>query len=338
MRCLPTNTILLGDAGKQLRRLPSDSVDCVITSPPYFQLRKYGDPDNGQLGLEPDVDEWVAQLADVCSEIHRVLTPTGSLWLNLGDSFSRHPKYGAAPKSLLLGPEKLLLALKAAGWIVRNKVVWSKTNPMPSSVTDRLSCTWEAVYFLVKSSRYYFDLDAIRIPHLTPPTKPTRRRPDTYLPKGWLAPLSSDNNGLTRLKGRGGVGNPRGKNPGDVWPIATAGYRGAHFATFPERLVRTPLLATCPPARCSRCRTPHLTRQGNRRTGQRQTWTCTCKAPTEPGVVLDPFFGAGTVGVAAKKHERSWLGIELNRDFADLALERIGNVDTPNSKTERSAA
>src|SRR5579859_2029963 len=141
---LPRNTILIGDATTRLRELPNASVDCVITSPPYYQLRNYQAA--GQIGLEPSVDGWVRALTPVFAEAARVLKPTGALWLNLGDSFSRHHRYGAAPKSLLLAPERLLLALSQEGWIVRNKVIWSKTNPLPSSVTDRLSLTYEVVY------------------------------------------------------------------------------------------------------------------------------------------------------------------------------------------------
>src|SRR5256885_9171231 len=137
----PRNTILTGDAVTRLRELPPASVDCVVTSPPYFQLRDYGVP--GQLGLEPTVSGWVADLRQICREVARVLVPTGSLWLNLADSFSRHDRYGAPTKGLLLAPERLLLALAQDGWIVRNKVIWSKPNPMPNSVTDPLALTYE---------------------------------------------------------------------------------------------------------------------------------------------------------------------------------------------------
>jgi hypothetical protein len=149
----PRNTILTGDALTRLRELPGQSVDCVVTSPPYFQLRDYGV--SGQLGLEPTVSGWVAELREVCREVARVLVPTGSLWLNVGDSFSQHPKFGAPVKGLLLAPERLLLALAQDGWLVRTKVIWAKTNPMPSSVTDRLSLTYEVIYFLVRQRSYF---------------------------------------------------------------------------------------------------------------------------------------------------------------------------------------
>ena len=131
--------ILLGDALERLRELASGSVDTVVTSPPYFLLRNYGV--DGQLGAEQTVAQWVAGLRAVMGEVARVLKRDGSVWLNLGDTYSRHDKHGAPPKSLLLGPERLLVGLIEDGWVVRNKLVWAKPNPMPASVRDRLSCT-----------------------------------------------------------------------------------------------------------------------------------------------------------------------------------------------------
>jgi DNA modification methylase len=150
---------LVGDAPAVLRRLPSASIDCVVTSPPYHLLRHYGGGSE-ELGTETHVDDYVARLVAVMDEIAHVLKPTGSVWLNLGDSYSRHARFGAPPKSLLLAPERLLLALSRQGWIVRNKVIWAKTAGLPASVTDRLTCQWEPLYLLVRSPHYHFDLDA----------------------------------------------------------------------------------------------------------------------------------------------------------------------------------
>lgn len=154
----PRNEIIVGDARQVLGRLAPSSVDCVVTSPPYFALRNYGV--DGQMGHEHSVVGWVDELRLVARGLAGALKPAGSLWLNLGDSFSRHPRYGAAPKSLLLGPERLVLALQEDGWVVRSKIVWAKTNPQPSSVADRLNATWEIVYFLVRQRHYMFDLDS----------------------------------------------------------------------------------------------------------------------------------------------------------------------------------
>ncbi len=140
------NRILVGDARQRLLDVPAGSVDCAITSPPYFQLRDYGH--HAQLGLEGTVDEWADGLRDVLRDVGKVLKPTGTVWVNLGDSYSRHERSGAPAKSLLLGPERFSLKLLEDGWVVRNKIVWAKSNPMPSSVRDRLSSTWEVIYLL----------------------------------------------------------------------------------------------------------------------------------------------------------------------------------------------
>lgn len=326
MSGVPRNTVLLGDARTEMRRLPDASVDCVVTSPPYFRLRDYGI--NGQIGLEPHVDGWVAELRAVLAETARVLKPTGSLWLNLGDAYSRQPADGAPPKSLLLGPERVALGLLADGWTIRNKVIWAKTNPMPASVRDRLACTWEVIYFATRSQSYHFDLDSIRIPH-----RSTRRPTGVDAAKRgkptWAGPLAGDHSGLEKLKARGRSGHPLGKNPGDVWRLPTAGYRGAHFATFPQRLIERPILATCPEKVCAQCGLP-WERQPHRQLGHLAVRgelapACDCRTDTRPGLVLDPFMGAGTVAVAARNHGRDWLGIELNPEFVALTTQRLND-------------
>jgi DNA modification methylase len=317
--------IIIGDASEQLRQLPSESFDMVLTSPPYFLLRDYQVP--GQLGLEPHIDEWVANLRTVNRELQRVLLPTGSLWLNLGDTYATHSRQGAPRKSLLLGPERLALALLADGWVLRNKIVWAKSNPMPSSVRDRLTCTWEAVYVFTRQPRYFFDLDAIRTPHTTKHRgrlKPGfQRRPR----EAWRGPNGDDASGLDVLKARGIIGHPLGKNPGDVWALASSNYRGAHHATFPLTLARRVIQAGSPEARCVRCRAPWQRRLlrpiGGTAVRGALGPTCGCGAAREPAVVLDPFFGAGTTAVAAEQLGRHWLGIELNPVYADLARQRV---------------
>lgn len=319
----PRNAVLIGDALERLRELAAKSIDCVITSPPYFGLRDYGVA--GQLGQEAHVDEWVANLRAVCRELHRVLAPHGSLWLNLGDSYSRHVRFGAPPKSLLLGPERVARALVADGWLLRNKVVWAKSNPLPSPSKDRLTTTHEFVYFLTKQPSYFFDLDAIREP-IASKRNPTR---GARTPQAALGVLAGGREGLVAMAQSGRSGHPLGKNPGDVWRLGSASYRGAHFATFPPELIRRPLLATCPPQVCTACRSPW--RRSTRRVefiqGQAQERPfvpCACGASTRPGLVLDPFFGTGTVAVMAERYQRDWLGIELNPDYLPLAQQRLG--------------
>lgn len=322
---LPRNTVLVGDVRERLAELPADSVDSVITSPPYFQLRDY--QITGQIGLEADVDAWVDELRQVMHGVARVLKPTGSVWLNVGDSFSRHPRYGALPKSLLLAPERLVLALAGDGWIVRNRVAWVKQNTLPTSTRDRLACTWESVYLLVRERWYFFDLDAIRVPHRSTPRAPYRTAAAGYPPKGatptdWGGPLAGSHTGLSQLKAHGLIGHPLGKNPGDVWVTAVSNFRGAHFATFPTALITKPLRSTCPERVCASCGQPWR-RPASRTVRLALRPACACRCAWNPGLVLDPFFGAGTVGVVAEQHGRDWLGIELNPAFAALATARI---------------
>jgi len=323
------NELLVGDAHDQLRALPDASVDMVLTSPPYFRLRDY--QTSGQLGLEAHVEQWVNGLHQVSRELHRVLLPTGSFWLNLADTYSTHPTQGAGRKSLVLGPERLALGLLADGWLLRNKIVWAKANPMPSSVRDRLTTSWEVLYVFVKQPRYFFDLDAIRQPHLTAHRGRINAADDRpRIRELWRGPNGDDASGLELLKARGIVGHPFGKNPGDVWTIASSSYRGAHHATFPVRLAERAILAGSPEARCAQCRLPWRRRLLRSLGGTAVRGvlgpTCACQADNEPAIVLDPFFGAGTTAVAAEQHGRDWLGIELNPAYAAEAAARLAQT------------
>jgi DNA modification methylase len=321
---------MLGDALQRLRSLPTASVDTVITSPPYFRLRNYGEDD--QLGLEGTVTEFVDRLVAICEEAGRVLKPSGGLWLNLGDSYSTHDRYGAAPKSLLMVPERVALALTASGFTLRSKIIWSKPNPMPTSVTDRFTCSYEVIYFLVRSRSYFFDLDAIREPHksrrkglttapasTTPKVGPTKYGGPN---RDWAGPLTGDNSGLAKARAEGRAGHPLGRTPHDVWTIPTGGFRGAHFATFPERLLTRPILAGCPARTCAACGAPW-----HQSSGIPTAPSCGCgTASFERGLILDPFMGSGTTALAAQRHGRDWLGIELNPEYRTLAIDRIAGA------------
>ena len=337
---VPLNRIMVGDARTRLKELPDAAVDTVITSPPYWQQRDYGVDD--QFGAEATVDGWVEDIVDVCDRLARVLSPTGSLWLNLGDSFARRPRDGAARKSLLLAPQQVALQLSRRGWLVRNSIVWHKPNAMPSSVSDRLTTTHEVLLFLTRQPRYFFDLDAIRQP-TTARTKPLRRRPPSYPPRAAAPSLGRGtttrvnlNHGLAAMKAAGRNSHPGGKNPGDVWMIPTGSYRGAHFATFPLELVRRPLLATCPERVCTGCGRPwRRVSTAAVDTAHRSPLQadCRCRAPTRAGIVLDPFMGSGTVALAAEQHSRDWLGIELNPAYAQLATQRLADWRTTHQRT-----
>jgi DNA modification methylase len=333
----PRNTILVGDALEQLRQLPDECVDTIVTSPPYFNLRDYHVA--GQLGQEAHVEQWVAELRAVAAECRRVLAPYGSLWLNLGDSYSAGNRFGAPRKSLLLGPERVARALVADGWLLRNKVLWVKSNPLPSPVRDRLTTTHEYVYLFVKRASYFFDLDAIRAPLVS---SGRRARTGSRTPARELGRLSGSRDGLLRLTREGRSGHPMGKNPGDVWRLGSSSYRGAHFATFPAELVRRPILAGCPPRVCPECRLPWrrstapvLYRDGVAQ--PRPFVPCGCEAATRPGLVLDPFGGSGTVAEVARSLGRDWLLIELNPDYAELARERLAVHGGRTHRTTRSS-
>lgn len=334
---LPRNTILQGDASTRLAELPAASIDMAVFSPPYPLARDYGVA--GQLGAEPTVSEWVANLVRVMDEVARVMKPTGSAWINVADVYSKHPKYGAPAKSALLAPERLLVALVDAGWRVRSKAVWVKTNAQPSSARDRLANRYELMFFLVRSKRYFFALDEIRRPHTSRrrhrrSTQTSDRRPS------WAGPLAGTQAGLSRPRFGDLPGDPLGRNPGDVIELATAAFRGPHHAVYPKGLVTLPILATCPERTCSRCGQPwrrnrvvagtvpprsinpeRLTVMEMGRGPLRQM--CKCDAPPQPGVVLDPFMGSGTTAVVAKQLGRDFIGVELNPAFCTLAEQRL---------------
>ncbi|MEU0885852.1 site-specific DNA-methyltransferase [Lentzea sp. NPDC005914] len=342
---LPRNQIIVGDVRTRLAELPDAAVDSVITSPPYWALRDYGHED--QIGSEANVETWATEIADICIELGRVLKPTGALWLNLGDSYARHPNDGARKKCLLLGPQRVALRLTRAGWLLRNQVVWAKKNPLPSSVGDRLTTTHEFMYFFTQQPSYYFDLDAIREPTTGTPTNRRRRVAAAYPPREAVPSLGAGtspridlNQGLAALKAIGRDSHPLGRNPGDVWSLATARYRGAHFATFPVELVRRPLLSTCPERACSVCGEPW--RRAKQLIDGRMLSTGPLKAACRhtswrPGMVLDPFLGSGTTAIAAETYGRDWLGVEINPDYAALAQARLAGWRSKQEKPARTA-
>jgi len=319
----PRNVVLEGDALEVLRTLASASIEVIITSPPYFQARKY-DAGPAELGQEPDVESWVENLRAVSREIARVLVPTGSFWLNVGDVYSRHRRFGAQPKSLLLCPERLIRSLLMDGFLVRNRVAWVKTTPLPSSVTDRLTTGWEHIFHLVRQPNYFYDLDPIRVPLKGKSKSSTSQRP-TWM----LGTLAGSRAGLVQLAREGRSGHPLGRNPGDVWRLPPGRNVGGHYATFPEALVRRPILATAPEHVCTACGRPW--RRSKRqvvylenRPMMRSLVPCGCGAATRPGLVLDPFAGSGTALKVARELGRDAVGIELNPAFAELARERAG--------------
>jgi len=350
--------ILIGDVRERLKELPDQSVNCCVTSPPYWGLRDYGTASweggnsecdhstarsrgddiktgdkqgtsagsrpntqrtcatcgavrvDDQIGLEPTPQEFVDSLVAVFREVKRVLRDDGTLWLNIGDSYNgsggnhqpHHKnetgfqgkigaeKYkgkgrqidtdGLKPKDLVGIPWMLAFALRADGWYLRQDIIWHKPNPMPESVTDRCTKSHEYIFLLSKSSRYYYDNEAIK--------EPSANLGKTAIKFGGNKYGNSDDPKHATKSGNeytdAGTRNKR-----DVWTVSTRSYKGAHFATFPTALIEPCILAGSP----------------------------------RGGVVLDPFFGAGTTGLVAQRHGRKWIGCELNPEYAAIAQTRI---------------
>jgi site-specific DNA-methyltransferase (adenine-specific) len=265
-------TIFIGDVLTRVKEIPDQTVQCVVTSPPYWGLRDYGH--DGQLGLEPTPEAYVENMVAVFREVRRILKDDGVLWLNLGDSY-------ASGKQLVGIPWRVAFALQADAWWLRQDIIWHKPNPMPESVTDRCTKAHEYVFILTKSSRYYFDNEAIA---------------ETALNAGKIGGSFAGRQGTADYQAQsGGVGSPaknyETRNKRSVWTIATKPFKGAHFAVMPESLCEPPILATSRPE----------------------------------DIVFDPFTGSGTVATVALRHGRNYLGIELNHDYTQIAVDRISN-------------
>lgn len=305
--------IITGEALEKLRQLPNCCCSTCVTSPPYYGLRDYGT--DGQIGLEGTPNEYVEKLVEVFGEVRRVLRDDGTLWLNIGDSYAtrsgsqpprntrnrcghtaKHVPTGYKYKDLIGIPWLLAFALRADGWYLRADIIWQKPNAMPESCTDRPTRAHEYIFLLSKSTKYFYDAEAIREPAVGFPgsQNPTgRRRGNTKTFRGGNAythDRAAENSASVERESHGLVPNKTGKrNRRTVWTIATRPYKGAHFATFPEELVRPCILA------------------GSR-----------------PGdIVLDPFCGSGTTGAVAAQEGRDFIGIEINPDYCEMSRQRI---------------
>ena len=345
--------IYQGDCLKVLKTFEDNSIDCCVTSPPYYALRDYGA--DGQIGLEETPEKYIERLTEVFMEVYRVLKPEGTLWLNIGDSYwgggwrgselNEHSgeiqkgskgthcgksmpsckgnMCGYKPKDLIGIPWSLAFSLRNAGWYLRQDIIWHKPNPMPESVTDRCTKSHEYIFLLSKSSKYYFDYEAIQ-EEANPnyisknirfggnkygDNDDTHFQPysgNVYEPK---MKVRTQNNGYSKAGGHrdnsGGFGDysKHGKtkygtqgdiyyvrNKRDVWSINIKPNKEAHFATYPQELVSPCILAGSP----------------------------------EGGVILDPFMGSGTTGIVANKLGRHYVGIELNPEYVEMAERRIG--------------
>ena len=299
--------IIQGDCLSVLKTMESSTVNCCVTSPPYYGLRDYGM--SGQLGLEPTPEEYVANLVSVFREVWRVMKDDGTLWVNLGDSFCNSNGFarankqwqrdgrnsapandrkldnlhasGLKTKDLIGIPWMVAFALRADGWFLRSDIIWSKPNPMPESVSDRCTKSHEYIFLLSKSSRYYFNSESIK----------EKASPDTSV-------RDRDNTKLNNCPGRtkmGGlkVNDYEFRNKRSVWTIATQPCKESHFATFPKELIRPCIKAGCP----------------------------------VDGIVIDPFLGSGTTACVCIEENRKYLGIELNPEYIKIAQKRINSTE-----------
>lgn len=327
-------TIYQGDCLDLLPELEVRSVQTCVTSPPYWGLRDYGV--DGQLGLEKTPAEYVERLVEVFGEVRRVLRDDGTLWLNLGDTYmggrsggigassitsqrnqiaaraawlkrggaTHRSGEGLKPKDLVGIPWRVALALQADGWWLRSDIIWHKPSPMPESVKDRPTLSHEYVFLLSKSSQYYYDADAIK----EPVTGNAHDRGNGVNPKARMVgpkEQERERNGekVSARFGRGAgwrnkqnpsfsssvTGMVERRNRRTVWTVSQEPFNGAHFATFPTKLIEPCILAGSP----------------------------------VDGTVLDPFAGAGTTALVAKKHNRKAILCELNPDYIDLAADRL---------------
>ena len=383
------NKIICGDCLDVLKTLPSESVDCIMTSPPYWTLRDYGV--DGQLGLESTFQEYLTKLCNIFDEVKRVLKNTGTCWVNLGDVYAstemrnegfnerwhgkqflsnkqgdtdrqrpKRPKTQLPKKSLCQLPSRFAIEMTNRGWILRNRIIWHKPNCMSSSIKDRFTVDYEDLFFFTKSKKYYFETQYEPWVNNQHDIKRAQNKDLRYNGKhkeGYDKNSREDH--LSSQATGQPIGNPvQGRNKRCVWKIPTNGFKEAHFAVFPENLVETPIKAGCPQYICKKCGKPREkiietefvpqpdispernkrgvygkpmdksnrwqgTPRGTTKATTKGYTDCGCNAGFRPGIVLDPFSGAGTVAVVARKLLRDSLGIDLNHEYCKMARKRI---------------
>lgn len=319
--------IYSGDCIKSLKNLPEKSINTCVTSPPYYGLRNYGV--EGQLGLEQTPEEFTNNLVNVFKQVRRVLRDDGTIWLNLGDSygaqngkgFNTHANNGSTnrstnmqekygnisshgtmmqrtglpPKSLIGIPWKVAFAMQEDGWILRQDIIWHKPNPMPESVRDRCTKAHEYIFLFSKNKKYYYDNEAIKEDCITVNSKGEKGKPNS------VKSIGKSVKGLNGFEIRDGFKNMKAqpkKNKRSVWTVATKPYKEAHFATYPPKLIEPCIRAGCP----------------------------------KGGTVLDPFGGSGTTAEVAVNNNCNAILLELNKDYIDLAKNRINKNITAEYK------
>jgi len=308
-----TNKIICGDALETLKNFPNESINCCITSPPYYGLRDYHK--KGQVGREATVEEYLNRLVAVFREVRRILKKDGTCFVVIGDSYAgtsskkeqRDPKYpkgrngqnssitqkmlGYKSKDLMGIPWRLALALREDGWYLRSDIIWHKENAMPEACRDRPTRSYEHVFLLSKSPKYYYDYEQMSEPMKGVSKKRYargRKSDNKYLKENSGAKLQKINEARKYGEYKGD-NIPQFRNKRDIWTINTVSFRGNHYAVFPPKLAEICMIAGCP----------------------------------KDGIILDPFIGSGTVGFVALMQDRNYIGIELNEEYVNLARKRI---------------
>ena len=308
------NKIICADALDGLKGLATESVDMCVTSPPYYGLRDYGE--EGQIGIEKSPQEYVKNLTEIFMEVHRVLKPTGTLWLNIGDSYAGSGKgpmslavagngknktlyeknkrvqevpktwAGIKPKDMIGIPWMLAFSLRENGWYLRSDIIWKKRNCLPESVKDRPTKCYEHIFLLSKEKKYYYDYKAIQEP-LMDVSKARYKRGRSANSK------YVGQQGITQVRENFSDFDQEFRRKRDVWEVSTNTYKmDEHFAMYPEKLIEPCILAGSP----------------------------------KGGIVLDPFFGSGTTGAVSKRLGRQYVGIEINPKYCEKAGQRIAQV------------
>ena len=331
---LEKNKTYCNDALIGIKKLDKESIDCVVTSPPYWGLRDYGV--KGQIGLEKNFNDYIKKLLDNFDEIYRVLKKQGTIWVNLSDTYwGSLQGYGAkktsetgiqkAPveagyyasssnkppqaqkhkylqsKSMVMIPERFALGMVERGWILRNVIIWKKPNTTPESVKDRFTNDFEYLFFFTKSKQYYFEQQYEDFKSNDYDIQRMKDGRKEYEGKYKNASIKKQLKINTQTHSFV-AGNTAGRNKRTVWEINTKPFKEAHFAVFPEALIETPIKAGCP----------------------------------KNGIIMDPFMGSGTTGVVAKRTGRNFIGFDLNPEYVKMANERISHSEKLNGITKIS--
>lgn len=332
------NTILNGDCLEMLKTLPENSIDCCVTSPPYYALRDYGV--DGQIGLEETPEKYIERLTEVFMEVHRVLKPNGTLWLNIGDSYwgggwrgselnehsgeiqkgskgtycgevmpsCKGKRGGYKPKDLIGIPFMLAFSLRNAGWYLRQDIIWHKPNPMPESVTDRCTKSHEYIFLMSKSQKYYFDHEAIQEPAVT--------QGDVGSIKfGRTKYGDNDDSHFQTYSGK--EWKPKTKNcqydgqrPNSMHTRREMGLSDEFYTVRNKRDVWS--------IKVKPCKEAHFATYP-----EELVAPCILAGCPKDGIVLDPFMGSGTTAIVARCLERNYIGIELNPEYVHMAERRI---------------